>query len=397
MLHNMNACIIAYTFYEVDQRVKRYAETLAESGNRVDVFVLKKADEKKRDVLNKVNIHRIQRRSYKEKTPLGYLMRFILFFLKGTILLIFKHCRYRYKIIHINNIPDFFIFMGFIPKFMGAKLILDIHDILPEFFCQKFSTRFDSKFTNYLLFMEKLSTQFADHVIVANDLWRYKIILRDRVSFNKCTTLLNYPDKKIFFAPKYRNNKSQFKLIYTGTLSDHHGIDIAVRAVNIVRKQEIPIRFDLYFVSNNLQDKNSLQVLIDELGLRKIVKLFEPVPHYQLGKILAQADVGIVPKRGGIFANEAFSTKILEFMAAGIPVIASNTKIDKFYFDDSMIKFFLPENHKDLARCIIELYKNPNERQSLVNFGKKFIEDNNWDNKKYLYHNIIGKLETENI
>ena len=46
-------------------------------------------------------------------------------------------------------------------------------------------------------------------------------------------------------------------------------------------------------------------------------------------------------------------------MAAALPIIASKTKIDDYYFDDSIIMFFKPGDHEDLARCIIDLYKNP--------------------------------------
>jgi len=47
-------------------------------------------------------------------------------------------------------------------------------------------------------------------------------------------------------------------------------------------------------------------------------------PHY------GNADLGIVPKRKDNFGNEAFSTKILEFMAMSVPVIVSDTMVDKF-------------------------------------------------------------------
>ncbi len=47
---------------------------------------------------------------------------------------------------------------------------------------------------------------------------------------------------------------------------------------------------------------------------------------------MSKADLGIVPKRAAGFGDEAFSTKILEFMALGVPVIASETQIDRYYF-----------------------------------------------------------------
>jgi glycosyltransferase involved in cell wall biosynthesis len=112
----------------------------------------------------------------------------------------------------------------------------------------------------------------------------------------------------------------------------------------------------------------------------------------EMGKILPTASIGVVPKRGGIFGSEAFSTKILEFMAAGVPVIASKTKIDEYYFDDSMVMFFEPENPLGLARCILELYRDGDKRKSLVKNGYEFIEKNNWETKSQVYLDRVKEL-----
>ena len=115
----------------------------------------------------------------------------------------------------------------------------------------------------------------------------------------------------------------------------------------------------------------------------------------ELAKIYESVNIGIVTKRGGLFSSEAFSTKIFDFMAAGIPIIASRTKIDEYYFDDSMILFFESENPEDLARCIIEIYKNPEKGQSLADNGRQFVTQNNWDVKKHIYLEIIDFLASK--
>ena len=74
--------MLAYTHYERDNRVRRYAETLARRGDQVDVISLKRPGQADFDEINGVQVYRIQTREVNEKGKLSYLAR-ILIYLKG--------------------------------------------------------------------------------------------------------------------------------------------------------------------------------------------------------------------------------------------------------------------------------------------------------------------------
>src|SRR5205814_1689564 len=138
-----------YTFYESDNRVRRYAETLIKAGNEVDAIVLRRQGQKAYEIIEGVQVHRIQERVKNEKTPLTYLKRLVTFFLLSTWALTRRHLKARYDIIHVHSVPDFEVFSTLISRLMGAKIILDIHDIVPELYASKFqvdrkSTRLNS-------------------------------------------------------------------------------------------------------------------------------------------------------------------------------------------------------------------------------------------------------------
>jgi glycosyltransferase involved in cell wall biosynthesis len=99
-----------------------------------------------------------------------------------------------------------------------------------------------------------------------------------------------------------------------------------------------------------------------------------------------------VPKRATLFGNEAASTKIQEFMALGVPVIASRTKITCYYQDDSRVKFFEPENDAELADCMLQLNANAALRNRLVSNAANYIENNNWNVKKEQYLGLVDAL-----
>src|SRR6185312_16245180 len=129
---SMRACMVAYTFYETDNRVRRYAETLVRRGDQVDAIVLRRAGQSSFETINGVNVYRIQRRVIDEGGPFSYLVKLLLFFIRSMWLLTLRHLKKPYDLIHVHPVPDFQVFATLVPRLMGAKVILDIHDIVPE-------------------------------------------------------------------------------------------------------------------------------------------------------------------------------------------------------------------------------------------------------------------------
>ncbi|MGH8023447.1 MAG: glycosyltransferase, partial [Limisphaerales bacterium] len=128
------------------------------------------------------------------------------------------------------------------------------------------------------------------------------------------------------------------------------------------------------------------------LGLSDSVRFFEPLPVAGVAEVMARADVGIVPKRADSFGNEAYSTKILEFMSLGVPVVVSSTKIDRFYFNDSIVRFFESGNSDALARAVVEVLENEELRRSLTTNAIKYADLNCWSRRQGDYLELVDSL-----
>ena len=381
--------MVAYTFYETDARVRRYAEALAKRGDEVEAITVGSKGQPAREVINGVLVHRIQTRVIDETSPRTYLVKLLTFLLRSTWILARHHFSSRYDLIHIHSVPDFEVFASIIPKLLGARVILDIHDIIPEFYASKFKVSERSLVFRLLLAIEKLSTAYAHHVIIANHLWHSKLTERS-VPRAKCTALINYPDLSIFSRrPRDSRNNRDFVLCYPGTLNWHQGVDLAVKAMALLRDRAPHFKF---LIVGDGPDRHKLQTMISNLHLEDCVTLIGMIPVEKVAETMANVDLGVVPKRKDSFGNEAFSTKIMEFMAMGVPVLASRTRIDQYYFSEDTVRFFDSENVDDLAAKILELAADPARSNTLRDQAAEFIRTNNWDVKKQEYLDLVDRL-----
>ncbi len=381
--------MLAYTFYDADNRVRRYAEALVKRGDQVDAIALAREGQPSFEMIQGVRVFRIQKRVVNETGPISYLIKLLLFFVRSAWHLTRTHLLEPYDIIHVHSVPDFEVFATLIPRLMGARVILDIHDIVPEFYASKFKVGERSPVFYLLVLLERLAAAYSSYVIISNDLW-YKKIVKRSVSSEKCTTILNYPDLSIFWRRPHRALVSgEFVMCYPGTLNWHQGLDLAIDAMSLLRDRAPDLRL---LIVGDGPDREKLKCMIEARHLEDRVLLKGFVPMEQVAEIMATIDLGVVPKRKNSFGNEAFSTKIMEFMAMNVPVIASRTRIDEYYFSEDMVQFFDSENVEDLAAKIYDLMQNPSRRTALCGCSLEFIAQNNWDVKKHEYLDLVDRL-----
>jgi glycosyltransferase involved in cell wall biosynthesis len=384
----MKICLVVYSFYETDTRVMMYAKALKKRGDHVDVVSLRRDSIPAHEVLNDINIHRIQKRIVNEKNKFSYLYKLLLFFLKSSLFLIKKSLKHPYDLIHVHSVPDFEVFAALVPKLFGTKIILDIHDIVPEFYASKFKVSSKSFIFNCLVFLEKASSKFADHVIIANHIWEKTLTARS-VKKDKCTTILNYPDQAIFYKRKRTRKDDRFIIIYPGTINWHQGLDIAVKAFARIKDKAPQVEFHIYGDGAMLP---AIKQLIYDMGLQNRVFLKGTVSSEQIAEVMVNADLGVVPKRNDSFGGDAFSTKIFEFMSLGVPTLISGTRIDRFYFNDSVVRFFKAEDEKDMAKNMLDMIKNRELREQIARNASRFIEEYTWDKKEWEYLALVDSL-----
>ena len=387
-------CMLAYTLYEGDNRVRRYAETLARRGDQVDVIAISVAHlGKSGREINGVRVYPVQHREHNEHSKWTYAWRLLRFLIRSSVALTRLHKRNRYDLIHIHNMPDFLVFAAWYPKLTGSKLILDIHDVVPELFASKFRSRFKSIYVGLLKAIEKLSMKFADHVIVSNHLWRGTVVARS-VPEEKCSVLINHVDPQMFSRHARTRTDGKFIVLFPGSLQWHQGVDIAIEAFALLKNKVPNVEFHIYCGAGG-DKEGELRQLVQRLGLEEVVKFKGSIPLDEMAQVIADADLGIVPKRADSFGNEAYSTKIMEFMSQGVPVVVSRTKVDTFYFEEGVVHFYRSGDSQALADAVLDVISDKKLRGSLVTRGYEYAERNGWEQKKKEYLDLIDSLATE--
>lgn len=385
--------MITYSYYSFDARVQREAEALATRGDRVDVISLKEGDQKQSNI-NGVDVLFVPIRGYhcaRTKSKIKYITNYLLFFLLVFIRVASLHIRKRYDIIHVNTVPDFIVFTALIPKLLGAKVILDFHDLMPEMYMSKFGLSKNHLFIKALKWQERIGGWFADALIAVNKV-HLEALVNHRNPRRKFSIVMNTADEKMFHRLSNRKqvSKDRFKIIYHGTLVRRYGVDIAIKSINIVKEKIPNIRFEIYGDGEALDD---LLRLTDDLSLNRYVYFSKQfVLMKELVKLILDADVAVVPNRDDCFTQYILPLKLLEYVAMEIPVISSRTRTIQAYFDDSMVRFFNPGDETDLADAILDFYRHPDRRKRFALNADRFNQRYNWAQQKQIYYQLIDSL-----
>ena len=239
-----------------------------------------------------------------------------------------------------------------------------------------------------LKLMERISARMADHVIISNDLWRDTYAERTGTA-NRCSVFINNVDTAIFSPGRRRSQDDKLLVLFPGGLQWHQGLDIAIRAFAQITADFPQAEFHIY---GDGKEKPALIALTKELALEDRVKFFTPRPAREIARVMADADLGVVPKRADSFGNEAYSTKIMEFMSLGVPVVVSKTQIDQFYFNDAVVRFFESGNADALADAMIDLLRSRDTRQQLATNAIEYSRQNSWESRKPEYLQLIDSL-----
>ena len=382
--------MVAYAYYSQDARIPKEAEALAQQGMKVDCFCLRERGHVGWEVVNDVNVYHLPLSKYRGTSTFRYILSYILFFMLSFFVITKFYFKQRYNVIQFHTLPDFIIFAGLIPKIFGAKLVLDMHEITPEFYMLKFGVSESHLLIRILKLLEKICASFADAVIVVDD--PIKRLLLQRCKFkSEPTVIMNSPDERLFCSDGFTRVESfnSFSLIYHGTLTSLYGLEFAVQAVAKLKDRIPHLRF---YIFGNETDASNLKELAEELDVCSNVIFMGRVPREEIPRYLYQADIGVLPTIRGEFTDLTFSNKLAEYVCMKRPVVATRLKSALEYFPEDAISYFESQNVDELASKVFELCIDPQKRLIQAENAFRYYQKIKWEIMKKRYIDLIDSL-----
>ena len=82
-------------------------------------------------------------------------------------------------------------------------------------------------------------------------------------------------------------------------------------------------------------------------------------------------------------------------MSQGVPVVVSRTKIDSFYFDDTVVQFFESGDVQSLTDAMMRVIEDKVLREGLIKRGYEYADRNSWTTRKNDYFDLVDSLSVE--
>ena len=382
-----------------DRRVWLECRALTAAGYQVAVVCPKGKGDPDYEVLDSVELYK-----YRPYAPGGSKLSFIaeyaysfLATARGTL----KARRSgRFAVIQACNPPDIFWPLGLAFRTLErTRFVFDHHDLCPELYQSRFPGGPKLPYRG-LLALERRTHRAADHVIATNDSYREIAVTRGGKRADEVTVVRTGPDLQRLQPgeadPELRRGR-RFLVAYIGVMGPQDGVDIVVRAADIVVNKlgRDDIAFTLIGSGDCYED---LVALRDELGLAGHVEFTGRAPDEVVGRIMSTADVGLSPDPKNPLNDVSTMNKTMEYMAFGLPVIAFDLRETRVSAGNAAV-YVQPNEEQQYAEAIVALLDDEPRRALMGKLARERVEQElAWDHQEsaYLgvYERVLGRAGT---
>ena len=387
--------MVMYSWYPADPRPRRAIGALLDAGMNVDLICLNPVNAPARETLGGLNILRLPI-THRRDSKFLYVWNYFTFIIMSAAILALRSLKRRYDLVYIHNMPDILVFSSLVPKALGAKVVLDLHDPMPELFTTIFNLDGESPGVRLLRLLEKWSIAWSNFVVTTNIAFK-RLFASRSCSPEKIGIVMNSPNEKIFPCRKPRSNTlenavpdKRFVIMYHGSMVERNGVDLAVDALEQVVKSVPAAELRIYGFETPF-----LMKVLDSArnrGLEGRVHYFGAKSQEDLVLAIEDCDVGVIPNHRNAFTDLNMPTRVFEYLTMGKPTISPRTEGIRDYFPTDSMIFFEPGNAQDLARKIENVAFHYSDALDMAERGQRIYLEHTWSRERHALIDAVDKL-----
>jgi glycosyltransferase involved in cell wall biosynthesis len=388
--------MVTFSPYPFDPRPRRAIEALIREGAQIDLICLRNDSEPRNEEKQGIKVRRLGI-EHDRRGKLQYAYSYSAFILISSVIFAIRSLAHRYDVVYVHNMPDILVVSSLIPKMLGAKVVLDLHDPMPELMMAIFRSSEDSIGVRLMKRLEKWSIARVDLVVTVSRTFA-RIFSSRSCRAEKIAVVMNSPDTRIFSyrKPQLRTTElgenNPFVIMYHGSLVERNGLDVAIEAFQRVRATLPRAELRIYGARTPFLDR--MLEVVRQKGLEEVVHYLGPKQLEDLVPEIERCDLGVVPNHRNAFTDINTPTRIFEYLALGKPVIAPATSGVQDYFDRESLLFFEAGDSNDLARQIEYAFFHPTEVLEIVKRGQKVFQEHSWEQERETLINRVSGLLT---
>ena len=382
--------IAVHAIFPGDPRVRRQSDALMEAGYEVDIICLRQPGEPSEEREGARRIIRLPvNRSFVGFA--GHIAEYLAFTAMVAWTLAREHRRRRYDLIQVATVPDFLAFAALPEKVAGVPMVLDLHEDMPEFFRDRFATPLLRPLMPIVTAASRASAAVADHLITVHEPLRQLSIDRG-VPPGKIDVVMNSADARLFDPNRHVRRRFMadgvLRLIHHSNFQRIYGLDIAIEGLARL-PDDLDWRLDVY---GDGPWRPQIESAIARTGMAARVTLHGRASLDDLPGLLAEADLGLVPSVDEPYLRYSLSTKLLEYAAMGVPIVATDLATFRHHFSADAIRF-VPGGRPDaLVTAIEELVADPAGTVRMGMAAQREAAAYDWQLQKEHYLRIIGRF-----
>lgn len=383
--------MVVHAVYPGDPRIRRQSDALIEAGHEVDLICLRGPDEPADEASGPMRILRLPvNRTFHGFA--GHLAEYLAFAGLAAVRLTREHRRRKYDLVQVATVPDFLAFAAFPIKLAGVPLLLDLHEDMPEFFRDRFAHPLLRPFHPLVTGTARVAAAASTELITVHEPLRQLSISRG-VAPEKIHVVMNSADTRLFDPAAHPRRPfmadGELRLIHHSNFQRIYGLDVAVEALGHLDPAALPHRLDVY---GDGPFRPEIEAVIRLTGTADRIHLNGRVPMDDLPGLLAGSDIGLVPSRPEPYLQLSLSTKLLEYAAMGVPIIASDLATFRAHFTDAAIRYVPGGDPAALAAAIRELAADPQAAEELGRQARLQAAAYDWAVQGRRYVEIVERL-----